>query len=156
MIDFVFNYYNLENEKSIDFAEIESKINSDFFYWNICPIATINTTDLDTIFDKIARKKIIINGKEINSKIDLQNFFRQRTIEVINLLKPEIIVCLGTQAYKNLTFKTYSKSNDVTKLNHVKLRVDDEMVYKTFVVSRNGNWENKIKALGSHINMHYR
>jgi len=156
MIDFIFNYYDLENNKNINYQEIESKINSDFFYWNICPIATTNTTDLDIILEKISKKNIVINGNEIKSKKELQNFFRQRTIELIHLINPELIVCLGTQAYKDLTLNTYSKSNDVTKLNHIKLRIDDKVVYKTFVVSRNGNWERKIKNLGLHLNQHYR
>ncbi|CAN1534971.1 hypothetical protein MCEGE10_01533 [Flavobacteriaceae bacterium] len=153
---FFFKYYNLEDNENINYDEIETKINSDFFYWNICPIATINTIDLDTILEKISKRNIVINGKEIKTKKDLQNFFRQRTIELVHLLNPELIVCLGTKAFKDLTFNTYSKSNDVTKLNHIKLRVNDEVVYKTFVVSRNGNWESKIKNLGSHLNKYYR
>ena len=150
LIEFLFAYYNLLDTS--DFKEAQNKINSEIFYCNIYPIATETTKELDFILKKLASKKLILNGNKINNKKDLKNFFRQRTIDLIHNIKPEIIICLGNQAFKDLSFKNGQiDSNNPTKEFKIKLRNSNHQEHSVFIISRNGNWEQRIKKLGKHL-----
>jgi len=150
LVEFLFTYYNI-NDKS-DYDKIENRINSDIFYYNLYPISTKTTEELNFILKKIVSRQISLNGKEIINIKDLKNFFRQRTIDLIQNIKPEIIICLGNQAFKDLT-STDPNINlkDTLKRYDIKFRKNDEKKYPVYIVSRNGNWEEKIKRLGKHL-----
>lgn len=151
LVEFFFSYYNINKESNYD--EIENKINSEIFYYNLFPIATKTTNELDSILKKIVSKRLTLNGKQIETIDNLKNFFRQRTIDVIENIQPEIIICLGKQSFKVLTWSNQSiDAEDATKRYDMKLRENDEKEYPVYVVSRNGNWEDRIKKLGKHLN----
>jgi hypothetical protein len=150
MIEFFFEYYDL-NDKS-DFSEIENRINSEIFYHNLYPIATKSTTELNTILKKIVPRLATLNGKDIKNKNDLKNFFRQRTIDLIKEIQPDNIVCLGIQAFKELTFSNQKlDTNNPKKTYKTSFRQNDKDEYPVYVISRNGNWEGKVKELGKHL-----
>lgn len=149
MTEFLISYYNVNNETII--AEIENKINSEIFYWNVTPISTKTVKELDCILQKIVSKKINVNGKEINTLKDLKNFFRQRTIDLIEYSNPEIIVCLGNQAFKDLTASNNKTATNDCELHSIKFRKNNAKTYPVYIVPRNGNWESKIKNLGKKL-----
>jgi hypothetical protein len=150
LIEFLFTYYNI-NEKS-NYTEIEKKINSDIFYYNLYPISTKTTKELNIILKRIVSEQIILNEKKIKNVNDLKNFFRQRTIDLIKELQPEIIICLGNQSFKDLTSKSKKiDSENPLKKYDIQLRKNDFKKYSIYIVSRNGNWEQRIKNLGKHI-----
>jgi hypothetical protein len=151
LVEFFFAYYNIKKET--DYDEIENKINSDIFYYNLYPIATTTTKQLNVILKKIVSRQIKLNEKEIGDIKDLKNYFRQRTIDVIENVQPEIIICLGKQSFKDLTFTNPNiDAKDATKRYDIKFRKNDEKKYPVYVVSRNGNWEERIINLGKHLN----
>lgn len=151
LVEFFYAYYNINKESNYD--EIENKINSDIFYYNLFPIATKTTKELDFILKKVVSKQLTLNGKQIENIDNLKNFFRQRTIDVIENIQPEIIICLGKQSFKALTWSNQRiDAEDATKRYDMKLRKNDEKEYPVYVVSRNGNWEERIKKLGKHLN----
>jgi len=150
LVEFFFTYYNI-NDKS-DYDELENKINSDIFYSNLYPISTKTTKELNFILKKIVSRQIRLNEKEVKNIKELKNFFRQRTIDIIKSINPEIIICLGNQAFKDLTSTNQKiNPNDTLKRFEIKFRKNDEKEYPVYIVSRNGNWEGKIKTLGKHL-----
>jgi len=150
MIEFFKSFYEINNNSN--FAEIENKINSEIFYWNLYPIATKTTKELDNILKKIVLRRISLNSKNIANKSDLKNFFRQRTIDLIESIQPEVIICLGNQAFKELTNSNVKLHlEDNTKSFDVKFRIKSDKTYKVYNISRKGNWEKKIIKLGQEL-----
>jgi hypothetical protein len=150
MIEFFITFYGNINKSN--YAEIENRINSEIFYWNLYPIATKTTKELDIILKKIVSTKIQLNGKVTTNMDDLKNFFRQRTIDLIEKIKPDVIICLGNQAFKELT--NSNPKLDLKDSNvqfDTKFRIESNEIYKVYNVSRNGNWEEKIKNLGQKL-----
>ncbi|MFT6845264.1 MAG: hypothetical protein ACJAUV_001457 [Flavobacteriales bacterium] len=150
LIEFFFSYYDINNQS--DFSEIENKINSEIFYYNVYPIATKSTKELGFILKKIVSKQIILNENQMNTLKNLKNFFRQRAIDLIEHIQPEIIICLGSHAYRDLTNSSQSISLKASIIKYeTKFRKNDQKKYPVYIVARNGNWEEKIKNLGTHL-----
>jgi hypothetical protein len=150
MIEFFITFYGINNKSN--YTEIENRINSEIFYWNLYPIATKTTKELEAILKKIVLRKVQLNGKVISNMNDLKNFFRQRTIDLIEKIKPDVIICLGNQAFKELT--NSNPKLDLKNSNvpfNTKFRIESSEIYKVYNVSRNGNWEEKIKNLGQDL-----
>ncbi|NBL65432.1 hypothetical protein GV828_09500 [Flavobacterium sp. NST-5] len=92
MIDILLNFsekklgkrINLKNEdeRNLFINEIANKI----VYTNICPIATKSTKELKSIYKKLSQEETLKN--HWNGTI--QNFFRQRTIDLILELQPNV------------------------------------------------------------------
>lgn len=150
MIEFFITFYGDINKSN--YAQIENRINSEIFYWNLYPIATKTTKELDIILKKIVLRNVQVNGKVTTNLNELKNFFRQRTIDLIEKIRPDVIICLGNQAFKDLTNSNpkFDLKNSNLQFN-IKFRIESSETYKVYNVSRKGNWEKKIKNLGKKL-----
>lgn len=129
------------NEKEL-VDVIENEIQNKIVYTNICPIATTSIKELNQILNLLSKEKDIdrIIGSNVKTTPSiLKNFFRQRTIDLINEINPKVIVLLGYTAYQDLTLLNDYKGEKVIK-RQIKLRKNDQTKYKIISFSRQGNW----------------
>lgn len=124
-----------EDNRRLFITEIADKI----VYTNLCPIATKSTKELKTIYKKLSDEESLKN--HWNGTV--QNFFRQRTIDLILALQPKLIVCVGNSVYKDLFLKDTSKKDKVFSTISVLKREGSEYPFKTIVFSRKGTWDTK-------------
>ena len=121
-----------EEERNLFINEIANKI----VYTNICPIATKSTKELKSIYKKLSKEEILKN--HWNGTV--QNFFRQRTIDLILELQPKLIVCVGSSVYKDLFLKDTSKKDKVFLSSEIIKRKDNEHKFEILTFSRKGAW----------------
>ncbi len=123
-----------EDERNLFINEIANKI----VYTNICPIATKSTKELKIIYKKLAEENTLKN--HWNGTV--QNFFRQRAIDLILELQPKLIVCVGNSAYKELFFKNTSNKEKVFSSTE-SVRKNNDQKFKVVTFSRKGAWDIK-------------
>jgi hypothetical protein len=123
-----------EYERNLFINEIANKI----VYTNICPIATKSTKELKIIYKKLAEENTLKN--HWNGTV--QNFFRQRAIDLILELQPKLIVCVGNSAYKELFLKNTSNKEKVFSSTE-SVRKNNDQKFKVVTFSRKGAWDIK-------------
>lgn len=135
---------NLKSEEEINLFinQVANKI----VYTNICPIATKSTKELKSIYKKLSKEEILKN--HWNGTV--QNFFRQRTIDLILELQPKHIVCVGSSVYKDLFLKDTSKKDKVFLSFEVIKRKDNQHKFEVVTFSRKGAWN--IKKISELLN----
>ena len=116
-----------------------NEINNKIVYTNFCPIATKSTNELKIIYKKLSDE----NSLKDHWNGTVKNFFRQRTIDLILLLQPKLIVCVGNSVYKDLFLKDTSKKGKVFSTIGVLKREGCEYPFKTVTFSRKGAWDTK-------------
>lgn len=145
MIDILYNISENSLGRKINLAVDEDKklfvdeIANKIVYTNICPIATKSTKELKIIYRKLAKEpdlKNYWNGT-------VQNFFRQRTIDLILELQPKLIVCVGSSVYKDLFLKDTSKKEKVFSSSEIIKRKDNQYKIEVVTFSRKGTWSIK-------------
>jgi len=122
---------------------------------NLYPIATTNTKDLNKILDSLAEEKELKkyweeskgNDKDINNWT-VRKYFIRRVNELIRLVQPKIIVCLGKTAFNDLTY-TNSKDYNGSKLYFIEKKIGDTIVVIGF--SRSGQWSGLIPEVAKKI-----
>jgi hypothetical protein len=138
--------YDTPSEKLIN--KLKTDVASKIMYTNINPIATKSTTELGKIISLLSKEKELKNHwsskKEIRiTKSVVNNFFRQRTFDLIDILKPKTIVCLGNSVQNELTYKKLSKDS---KVNTSEYLIRDKQ-YSLITFSRKGNWSPLLKEV---------
>ena len=124
-----------EEDRKLFIREIADKI----VYTNLSPIATKSAKELKIIYNKLSKEDSLKdhwNGT-------VQNFFRQRTIDLILALQPKLIVCVGNSVYKDLFLKDTAKKDKVFSTTGILKRAGQEHFFKTVVFSRKGTWDTK-------------
>lgn len=158
MIDILYSYSEkLHPDKKHDIRKlndlIENDVHNKIVYTNICPIATVSIKELKEIFNLLSKEKNIgeiIGTKDKVTSAMVKNFFRQRMIDTINVIKPKAIVLLGHSAYQDLTLLNDYKGQNVF-INEVKLRKNDQTKYRIISFSRQGNWSPLIDEITNAI-----
>lgn len=121
-------------------------------YTNVNPIASKTTKELDEIIGELVEEPSLKNHwshkpvDKVTSKV-VKNFFRQRTFDVINVLKPKVVVCLGNTVYKELC---YQSSSAAVHSNTYEVR-GEQYPFVTF--SRQGNWSSRITKVAKEVSV---
>jgi len=120
---------------------------------NLYPISTKNYKDLKRIHELLIKETELIDFWRPNSiasgKVNewrIRLYFIKLIEEVIDLVKPKLIVCLGKMAFHDFTFTRSTKGKIVTKIRTVKGRD-----YKVIGFSRRGNWSGLIEGVAKEI-----
>ena len=106
-------------------------------FTNLYPIATKNTKDLNGIFTSFSKEPELFShfGKSKSvKKWDVQRSFIRKIENLIELVEPKAIVCIGTQAFNDLTFTTTKKDEKVFK--------GKKRDFPVIGFNRSGNWSN--------------
>lgn len=158
MIDLIISFTKKTNQEK-EFTEkelvqlIENEIQNKIVFNNLYPIATKSTKELNDILIKLSKEKEILqilNTENKNNLKVLKNFFRQRTIDFINVIDPKVIVFLGHTAYNDLTLKTNYKGKKILE-EEIQLRKNAEKKYKIISFSRQGNWSTLINEISDKL-----
>lgn len=123
---------------------------------NLYPIATTNTKDLNKTLDSLAQEEELKklweetkgNDKDINNWT-VRKYFIRRINELIRLVQPKIIVCLGKTAFNDLTY-TNSKDYNGSKLYFIEKKFGDSKV-PVIGFSRSGQWSGLIPEIAKEI-----
>ncbi len=151
MIDLLYNIA----EKKYPQAKISYKtppfwtedIKSKIMYTNLYPIITDNTNTLRKVHKQLSMesslKGLWHTSKKRTSIWDVQKYFIENTRELVNLVKPKIIVCMGSQAYNDFTYTNNPKTSKIFETT------DNGIPVIGF--SRRGNWSSSIPDLSDMI-----
>lgn len=115
------------------------KFANNVVYTNICPIATNNETELKKIYKRLTKESElnqIWNGS-------VENFFKQRTIDLILLLKPKLLICVGFSVYKTLFSNKPNQDVKVFESHEVVKRRNADFPVNVITFSRKGAWDVK-------------
>lgn len=120
-----------------------NKISNRLMYINLYPIATLNTSDLNKILNLLRKDKDILTHFGVRSitNWELRLKFINIVDELVKLISPKVIVCLGCQAF-----------NEFTYLNE-KEQILSTTKYNIPVLgfSRQGNWSCLIPDISERI-----
>ncbi|HOG19012.1 MAG TPA: hypothetical protein PKW37_01025 [Salinivirgaceae bacterium] len=114
-------------------------------YSNLYPIATTNIGDLYKILNTIAVKdefKWRSDNKKPNNW-DVRRFFIRLTDELIDLVQPKTIVCIGKSAYDDFVLKKDTDKKKIFSGQKNKIPV--------IGFSRRGNWSGLLKEIAQEI-----
>lgn len=121
-------------------------------YTNLYPIATKDTAHLKKIHAQLSREKELQNyWKQIrkeDEKIDewtVRRFFILRTYELIDLIKPKMIVFMGLSAYNDFSYNVQRGTIISTLITR------NDRKIPTIAFSRKGNWSSRIPQIASKI-----
>lgn len=115
-------------------------------FTNLYPIATTKSSDLKPIFSVLIKDpsiKTIFGGSGRLKQWDARRFFVARAEKLVSLVKPKVIVCLGTEAFNDFTFTSKKKTTKVFKTKKGDISV--------IGLDRLGNWSSVIPALADEI-----
>lgn len=123
---------------------------------NLYPIATTTISDLSRIHDSLAKEGNLQryweeskgNDKDINNW-SVRKYFIRRVDELIRLVQPKIIVCLGKTAFNDFTY-TNSKEYNGSKIYFTEKKVGDTTV-PVIGFSRSGQWSGLIPDIAKKI-----
>jgi len=131
------------NTEPIWASECKKKI----MYSNIYPIITSDTRDLYKIFSLLKEEndlKHLWENKKSLKKWDIQLFFVKLSHELVSLIKPKVIVCMGTQAFNDYTYTHNKKKSKIFTYKN-----DNEPLVIGF--SRSGNFSSLLPKLADMI-----
>ncbi len=153
MIDLLFLIAKNKFGNDISKEKILTEIVPNIMYTNINPIATKSTNELNRIISLLSKendlKKILrLGNKKKITKSDINAFFRQKSFDLVDIVKPKIIVCIGLEAQNKLTYIKIPKNNRVfTKQYTIR-----DKKYPLITFTRKGNWGgNVIKKVAEEI-----
>lgn len=120
---------------------------------NLYPIATTNISDLSKMLDSLAQEEVLQNlweeckgnDKSINNWT-VRKFFIRRADELIRLVKPKIIVCMGTTAFNDFTYL-----NERGKKTYYTEKKFGETKIPVIGFSRRGQWSGLIPDIAKQI-----
>lgn len=115
-------------------------------YSNLYPIATTNIDDLYKILNTIAVKNefnILWKSDTKPNNWDVRIFFIKLMDELIDLVQPKIIVCLGKSAYDDFILKKDISGKKIFKSQKNKIPV--------IGFSRQGNWSGLLTEIAKKI-----
>jgi hypothetical protein len=129
-------------------------INKSIMVTNLYPISTENTGDLNKICTYLSKEPSLkefwakeFPNKKINSWL-VRIFFIRRVNELIALINPQVIVCMGTTTFKDFTYgKMKVNKKKIFETNHT---ISDKE-YPVIGFSRSGNWSHLMPKLAELI-----
>ncbi|AHW61557.1 hypothetical protein SAMN05444285_1676 [Draconibacterium orientale] len=151
MIDLLYEiaeYRFGKNEKD-NFSEAPSWFKSfgqNIMHTNLYPIATTETKDLNKIFRHLKNEheiKTILNKQNGLKEWDIKLFFISKIKNLVQLIQPKVIVCMGTTAFNDFTYTHEKKVDNIFKL--------EENNRPVIGFSRSGNWSGLISKLAKLI-----
>jgi len=104
-------------------------------FTNLYPISTKDIKDLDHIFKSLSKEpslKSLFGKSKLIRKWDVQRYFIRSIEDLVELVKPKTIVCIGTQTFNDFTFTTMKKTAKIFKGKKGK--------YPVIGFDRSGNW----------------
>jgi hypothetical protein len=115
-------------------------------YTNLYPIATRDTDYLNTILNSLAGKPEFEGywgDVESPNNLDVRMFFVKIIEELVALVQPKLIVCMGKSAFEDFTYKSYSGKKKLYKRTKLNIPV--------IGFSRQGNWSGLLTELAKMI-----
>lgn len=113
---------------------------------NLYPIATTETKDLNKIFRHLKNEpeiKTLLNKQNGLTEWDIKLFFILKIKNLVQLIQPKVIVCMGTTAFNDFTYTHEKKADNIFKL--------EENNRPIIGFSRSGNWSGLISKLAKLI-----
>lgn len=121
MIDILFaiaeeKYPDIEVSTNVE-PEWGNEIKSSIMVTNLYPMITDRTNQLNTLFSALKKENALkelwnTDGKKTKDW-DVQKYFISTTHELVKLIKPKVIVCMGVQAYNDFTYTSFKKNKEV-------------------------------------------
>jgi hypothetical protein len=116
-------------------------------YTNLYPIATTNVYDLNRILISMAKEKVIMKliDKSTPNDWDVKLFFIRVIDELIKLVNPKVIVCLGKTAMNDFLYGKYNTNESIY--------IGEKHKIPVIGFSRRGNWgaEKNIEKIAKEI-----
>jgi hypothetical protein len=161
MIDLLIKLANQRSEKPLDVSIKEGQtafmdlIADKVMFTNVNPVATKSTTELNQIMAMLAKEKSLNEEWKLEkldsvTKDTVTNFFRQRTFDLIEILQPKLIVCMGASAYSSMKLGSRTTGNIFTNPSY-------EVRGKKYPVvgfRRSGNWSGSMAEVAKEIEKH--
>lgn len=113
---------------------------------NLYPIATTNISDLTKIHNALTKELSLKELLGTNKKLDnweVRKFFIQLTDEMVALVKPKVIVCMGLGTFNDFTYQGKKKAD--------KIYLGEKKGCKVIGFSRAGNWSALIPRVAQEI-----
>lgn len=120
-------------------------------YSNLYPIATLDITDLYKLLNLIVRKnelKVIWENETDPNNWDVRKFFLGLTDELIDLVQPKIIVCMGKSTFDDFL---YNSENRIYSSNNDKIYTTIKKDIPIIGFSRQGNWSGLLTDIAKKI-----
>lgn len=121
-------------------------LGQNIMFTNLYPIATKNIKDLRTVFENLTEDESLnsLFGQSKSKSVwYTQRYFIQRIEELVQLVQPKAIVCVGTHAFNDFTFTHERRKSKVFKT--------EKKGYPTIGFSRLGNWSGLIPEIAKEI-----
>lgn len=160
MIDLLYEIAKLKYTQEYQAQEYDNNIapfwaegfGKSIMYTNLYPIASKDTGHLKKIHAQLAREKElqtfweqVRKHEEKINEWTVRRFFIRRTYELIDLVKPKMIVFMGLSAYNDFNYKVESG----TIISTLITRNDRKIPAIAF--SRKGNWSGQIPQIAAKI-----
>ena len=119
-------------------------------FTNLYPIATKEAKDLNEII-KLLKTNSEVNAlfANTNDEWQVKLYFVKRIRELIKLVKPKVIVCLGFTAFDDFTFNGNKRIYTVG--SGEKIAKTDVLDIPVIGFSRKGSWKNLLPKIAEEI-----
>lgn len=121
-------------------------LGKNIMYSNLYPIATTNIGDLYKILNSISKTdelKFMWKNQEKPNNWDVRLFFIRLIDELINLVKPKSIVCLGKSTFDDFLYQKHQTNKKIYQSNKNNIPV--------IGFSRRGNWNGLLPDIAKKI-----
>ena len=155
MIDILYNVAELKHPDSVvkdnEEPSWSNEIQEKIVVTNLYPIVTDDTSVLSKIFTSLLKEKDLkpfFKKYNIKSNWDLRLYFITHYLDnIISLIKPKVIVCMGHTSYKDFT---YTKQTNLDKIIETTKKINNDD-YKVISFTRSGNWFSLIEEISNRI-----
>ena len=138
-----------DNGRPLWFNDFGQKI----MFTNLYPIVTTDIKDLNKVHERLAKETELkacwesVRFKDENvSNWVVRKYFIKRVDELVKLIMPKIIVCIGKSAFNDFTFSTNNKGKVISKMRRI-----GENDYPVIGFSRTGSWSGLIPEIAKLI-----
>ncbi len=121
-------------------------LGKNIMYTNLYPISTTNISDLLKILNSISKKDEFQNlwkNVEKPNNWDVRKYFIRNIDELIDLVQPKMVVCLGKSAYNDFLYKSETSEKKIYKSKKNNVPV--------IGFSRQGNWSGLLSEIAKKI-----
>lgn len=145
--------YNLEKYEHSKEPFWYKSFGQNIMYANLYPVATKDISDLTKIHDLLAKDNDLKNLWEESKGNDkstnnwtVRKYFIRRVDELIHLVQPKIIVCMGKTAFNDFTYL-----NEKGKRTYFTEKKFGETKVPVIGISRSGQWSGLIPEIAKQI-----
>lgn len=149
MIDLLFmiaekKYHEITSSNNCE-PTWKKEISEKIIYTNLYPIITKNTAILKAVHKSLLKEDTLRHlwESEKPKEWDVRKYFISLTHELVDLVKPKIIICMGTTAFNDFTY-THDKKDD-------KIFTSSYKNIPIIGFNRSGNWTPLLPELANRI-----